>query len=119
MIGTRPRPVLATAGGDHLAAPRGAPLALLDRFGEVGHGIGHLLPRGLELLACAILEPPMCPAVTYTETDNRRESWTAGGWNLSDDDVPRPPELSPLDSAQARRAVKQSTPAGGPQPKLN
>ena len=66
-----------------------------------------------------IMGPPICTAVIYTETDNRRESWTAGGWNLSDDDVPRPPELSPLDSAQARRASKQSTPACGAQPELN
>jgi hypothetical protein len=40
----------------------------------------------------------------YTEADNRRESWTAGGWNLADDDAPRPPEVDLLSSAQARRA---------------
>jgi len=57
--------------------------------------------------------------VIYNETDNRREAWTAGGWNLADDDVPRPPELSPLDSAQARRASKHLSPAGGAQPKLS
>jgi len=55
----------------------------------------------------------------WNEKDRGREQWATGGWNLSDDDVHRPPELSPLDSAQARRAVKQSTPAGTAQPKLN
>lgn len=25
--------------------------------------------------------------------DDRRESFIIGGWNLSDDDVPRPPEV--------------------------
>jgi hypothetical protein len=66
-----------------------------------------------------IMRPAICPAVIYNETDNRREQWVWGGWNVGPYDVPRPPELSPLDSAQSRRAVKQSTPAGGPQPKLN
>jgi len=57
--------------------------------------------------------------VIYTETDNRREQWVWGGWNVGPYNVPRPPELSPLDSAQARRASQQSTPAGGAQPKLS
>jgi hypothetical protein len=40
----------------------------------------------------------------YTEADNRRESWIAGGWNIrADDDAARPPEADPLSSAQARR----------------
>jgi hypothetical protein len=40
----------------------------------------------------------------YTEADNRRESWIAGGWNIrADDDASRPPEVDPLASAQARR----------------
>jgi hypothetical protein len=40
----------------------------------------------------------------YTEADNRRESWIAGGWNIrADDDASRPPEVDPLSSAQARR----------------
>lgn len=51
----------------------------------------------------------------YTEADNRRESWTAGGWNLADDDAPRPPEVDPLSSAQARRYWLQSAPASGDQ----
>jgi hypothetical protein len=39
------------------------------------------------------------------EQQHRRESWTVNGWNIGqDDDCPRPPELSPLDSAQSRRA---------------
>jgi hypothetical protein len=38
--------VLATAGGDHLAAPRGALLALLDGINQPGHGISQLLPQG-------------------------------------------------------------------------
>ena len=63
--------------------------------------------------------PAICAAVIYTETDNRREQWVWGGWNVAPDDVARPPELSPLDSAQARRAVKHLAPAGGAQPKLN
>jgi hypothetical protein len=63
--------------------------------------------------------PPICAAVIYTETDNRREQWVWGGWNVAPDDVLRPPELSPLDSAQARRAVKQSTPADRAEVKLN
>jgi hypothetical protein len=40
----------------------------------------------------------------YTEADNRRESWIAGGWNIRADDAPRPHEVDPLSSAQARRA---------------
>ncbi len=48
----------------------------------------------------------------YTEADNRRESWIAGGWNIrADDDAPRPPEVDPLSSAQARRYWRQSSPA--------
>jgi hypothetical protein len=80
-----------------------------------------LLPcsRNTSTSIWAILEPPICPAVIYNETDNRREQWVWGGWNVGPYDVPRPPELSPLDSAQARRAVKQSTPASGAQSKLN
>ncbi|MEN9767011.1 MAG: hypothetical protein RLZZ32_971 [Cyanobacteriota bacterium] len=36
----------------------------------------------------------------------RRESWIRGGWNLTDDDVPNVPELTPIDSPQARRAQR-------------
>lgn len=40
----------------------------------------------------------------YTEADNRRESWIAGGWNVgADDDVPHWPEPDPMSSAQSRR----------------
>jgi len=45
------------------------------------------------------------------EAINRREAYTWGGWNLADDDTPKPPELSPLTSAQARRAWRSSAPA--------
>lgn len=51
--------------------------------------------------------------MTWTEDDYRRECWTAGGWNLADpvdDDAPRPPELSPLASAQSRRAWREDEP---------
>jgi len=51
----------------------------------------------------------------YSEADNRRESWTAGGWNLADDDVPKWPEPDPLSSAQSRRFWLQSAPASGHQ----
>jgi hypothetical protein len=48
----------------------------------------------------------------WNEKDRGREQWVWGGWNVGpDDDTPRPPELSPLDSAQARRAVKHLAPA--------
>lgn len=40
----------------------------------------------------------------WTTEQHRRESWIRGNWNLTDDDVPRPPEPSPLSSAQSRRA---------------
>ena len=42
--------------------------------------------------------------VIYTEQHNRRETWVWGGWNLTDDDTPHPPEPDPLASAQSRRA---------------
>ncbi len=45
------------------------------------------------------------------DTINRREAYTWGGWNLADDDTPKPPELSPLTSAQARRAWRTSASA--------
>ena len=35
-----------------------------------------------------------------------RERYHHHGWNLSDDDVPRPPECSPIDSAQRKRWIK-------------
>jgi hypothetical protein len=41
-------------------------------------------------------------ALSYSEIQ-RRETYSMGGWNLADDDTPRPPEMSPLDSAQCRR----------------
>jgi hypothetical protein len=56
----------------------------------------------------------------WSEKVRGREQWVWGGWTIGpDDDVPRPPELSPLDFAQAQRAVKHSAPAGTAQPKLN
>lgn len=36
----------------------------------------------------------------------RRETLLAAGWNLTDDDVPNVPELTPVDSPQARRAQR-------------
>ena len=43
----------------------------------------------------------------WSEQEHRRESFIHGGWNLADDDTPRPPELSPLASAQSRRAWRE------------
>lgn len=43
----------------------------------------------------------------WTEQEHRRECFIRGGWNLTDDDTPRPPELSPLASAQSRRAWRE------------
>jgi hypothetical protein len=44
----------------------------------------------------------------YTEADNRRESWIAGGWNIrADDDASRLPEVDQLASAQSRRAQRE------------
>ncbi len=52
----------------------------------------------------------------YTEADNRRESWIAGGWNIrADDDASRPPEVDQLSSAQARRYWLQLAPTAGHQ----
>jgi len=49
----------------------------------------------------------------YTEADNRRESWIAGGWNIrADDDASRPPEVDPLASARARRYWRLAPAAG-------
>jgi hypothetical protein len=45
-----------------------------------------------------------------------REKYTTGGWNISpeiDDDTPKPPEPSPLDSAQSRRAAALLSPLAG------
>ena len=35
-----------------------------------------------------------------------REYYCRHGWNLSDDDVSRPPECNPTDSAQRKRWIK-------------
>jgi hypothetical protein len=53
-----------------------------------------------------------------TDSDRRNAERIASGW-WPDDDVPRPPELSPLCSAQARRAWKQLTPGSSSQAQLN
>jgi hypothetical protein len=53
-----------------------------------------------------------------TDSDRRNAERIASGW-WPDDDVPRPPELSPLSSAQARRAWKQSAPGSSSQAQLN
>jgi hypothetical protein len=63
------------------------------------------------MITCAILKPANSAAMIYSEAGNRRESWTAGGWNLSDDDVPKWPEPDPLSSAQSRRFWLQLAPA--------
>jgi hypothetical protein len=53
--------------------------------------------------------------IVFTDSDTRRESYIHGGWNLADDDAPRPPDVDPLASAQARRYWLQSSPAAGHQ----
>ena len=45
--------------------------------------------------------------IAFSESDYRREQLINGGWNLADDDRPRPPEPDPLSSAQARRAWRE------------
>jgi len=42
---------------------------------------------------------------TATQDQLRRESWIFSGWGGADDDVPTVPDLSPMSSAQARRAA--------------
>ena len=54
-----------------------------------------------------------------TDSDRRNAERIASGWWPVDDDIPRLPELSPLCSAQARRAWKQSTPGSSSQAQLN
>lgn len=42
--------------------------------------------------------------ITFSDDQIRRESWTAGGWDVgADNDAPSPPEVDPLSSPQARR----------------
>jgi len=48
----------------------------------------------------------------HNEEQHRRDCWILSGWNLTDDDEPRPPELSPLTSAQSRRAWREGEPVG-------
>lgn len=50
--------------------------------------------------------------MTAADHTDRREQWTWAGWHLMDDDTPKPPELSPLASAQSRRAWRLREPAG-------
>ena len=35
-----------------------------------------------------------------------RERYSQNGWNIADDDTPKPPECDPLSSAQHRRYMK-------------
>ena len=44
--------------------------------------------------------------ISFDVTDQRRETWICGGWNLRDDDTPAPPEPDALTSPQARRAAR-------------
>jgi hypothetical protein len=46
--------------------------------------------------------------IAFSQADHQRERYIYGGWNFADDDTPKPPELSPLDSAQSRRAARQN-----------
>jgi hypothetical protein len=57
--------------------------------------------------------------ITFSDDQSRRESWTAGGWNLADDDVPQRPEPDALSSAQSRRFWLQSAPADRAQRDVN
>jgi hypothetical protein len=43
-------------------------------------------------------------AAPVAESIAQREQYNWAGWQVVDDDTPRPPEANPLDSAQARRA---------------
>jgi len=55
--------------------------------------------------------PTDLPRLIYTKTDNRREQWVWGSWIVGPDNVPRPPELSPLElcaSAAIRQAINPS-----------
>jgi hypothetical protein len=51
--------------------------------------------------------------------DHRRECFTAGGWNLADDDASRVPECEPMASGQRKRYLRESAPAAGTQAQLN
>ena len=46
--------------------------------------------------------------IAFSDHDRRREQWISGGWNLIDDDTPRPPESDPLASGQRKRWLRQS-----------
>jgi len=46
--------------------------------------------------------------IAFSQADHQRERYIYGGWNIADDDTPKPPELSPLDSAQSRRAARKN-----------
>jgi hypothetical protein len=52
--------------------------------------------------------------IAFSDHDHWSEQWISSGWNLCEDDCPRPPELSLLDSAQKKRWVKSQSrqPAG-------
>jgi hypothetical protein len=53
--------------------------------------------------------------ITFTATENRRETYIHGGWNILDDEAPLPPEVDSMASAQSRRFWAQLTKADGPQ----
>ncbi len=44
--------------------------------------------------------------IAFSHADHQRERYIFGGWNIADDDTSKPPEVSPLDSAQSRRAAR-------------
>jgi hypothetical protein len=45
---------------------------------------------------------------TLTPADIERHRCSVSSWNETDDDCPRPPEVSPEDSAQRKRWARQS-----------
>ena len=53
--------------------------------------------------------------ITFTATENRRETYIHGGWNILDDEAPLSPEVDSMASAQSRRFWAQLTKADGPQ----
>ena len=58
--------------------------------------------------------------MNWVTEGHRREAWIYGGWNVGvDDDAPRPPEPSPMASAQARRAWRDSCLTVHPQGQTN
>ena len=98
---------------EYVASARlGAASTTGDPEGEITL-TGRFPPERFEPVLGRITQrPPIYSAMVFTETDNRRRETC----NLAaDDDTPKPPELSPLSSAQARRAWRESAPADRPE----